>query len=122
MELFKSLPELNHRRQTVSFIHTIATEHDRWLDYLSAKYNKPRAELIAILTPNGSLEREIAILISDSARAKASDMLREREWPDSSSPDLFDRAVYGHWRQLRDAEIKKSAGTVAELKDILKKD
>jgi hypothetical protein len=95
------------------------TEHDRWLGYLADKYNRPRAELAKTLSGKLDLEYEIAVLISESALSKARALIQDREWADDSSTDLYDRAVYGHWRRLRDLEITKNAGAVAEMKTLL---
>ena len=116
------MPELRLRRQTVSLIHSLATEHNRWLDHLCDEYGLPRSELVRMLSAKGALEYEIARLISKAALSKAREMIKERERPDEDSPDLFDRAVYGHWRRLRDAEIARSVGAVAELKQAMRKD
>lgn len=107
------------RQQTIRSIQATASAHSRWLDRLVATYGRPRVELIALLAAPGALEYEIARLISDAALAKARQLLADRERPDEDSPDLFDRAVAGHWRGLRDAEIAASAGTIAELKAAL---
>ena len=115
----RPLRALNQRRQLTNQIHQQVGAHSRWLDRLVATYGRPRVELIALLAAPGALEYEIARLISDAALAKARQLLADRERPDEDSPDLFDRAVAGHWRGLRDAEIAASAGTIAELKAAL---
>lgn len=58
-----------------------------------------------------ALEYEIAHLLSDMAWQKAAGLLAERERPDDGI-DLFSRAVAGCYRQLRDAEIRRSAARI----------
>ena len=100
-------------------LNQAATAHSAWLDRLSDHYRLPRIELIRMLDRPFALEYEIARLISTAARSKAQSLLAERERPDEDSPDLFDRAVCGHWRRLRDAEILASADQLAEVKALL---
>lgn len=93
--------------------------HSAWLDRLSDHYNRPRVELIRLLSPPGALEYEIARLISTAARSHAARLLDERERPDADSTDLWDRAVCGHYHQLRDAQIAASAAQFQEVKSLL---
>lgn len=72
-----------------------------------------------VLSGKLELEYEIAVLISESALIKARQLIQDREWADDSSADLYDRAVYGHWRRLRDAEIANNVGAIAEMKTLL---
>lgn len=114
------LRALARRRSEVGLIHLMATEHDKWLQRLANKYNVPRSRLAAELgaTP-GALEHEIAVLINDAALSRARQLIQEREWPDEGSDDLFDRAVYAHWRRFRDAEIESASAQVAETRALL---
>jgi hypothetical protein len=99
-----------------------AREHSRWLAHLSAKYTRPRAELARLLAAPGALEQEIAQLISDAARTRAAELIEAREYPDDSSPELFERAVVGHYRRIRDARIAAAAPQIAMLRAQLAKD
>lgn len=121
MQPSKGLRALSQRQSQLRLLHLRATEHSAWLTHLATKYTRPRAELVTLFdaTP-GALEREIAQLISDAALAKARELRAAREWPDDSAVDLFDRAVYGHWRRLRDAEMDAHQPQIAELKSQLK--
>lgn len=102
-------------------MQVISREHSRWLGHLSAKYNRPRVEIARLLAAPGALEREIAELISEAARAKASELLTAREYP-SDEPGLFERAIAGHYRRMRDAEIAAAAPQIAMLRAQLAKD
>ena len=100
-------------------LNQAAREPSAWLDRLSDQYNRPRVELIRMLDSPGALEYEIARLISRAARSHAARLLEERERPDTDSTDLWDRAVAGHYRQLRDAQIKASAPQFQEIKALI---
>jgi hypothetical protein len=100
-------------------IHQQATAHSDWLDRLSDHYRMPRMALIRLLDRPGALEYEIARLISTAARSHAARLLSERERPDTDSPDMWDRAVAGHYRQLRDAQIAASAAQFEEVKTLV---
>lgn len=120
MQQSKPLQALLRRRTQVRSIHAVATEHTRWMDRLCEKYSMPRAQLARALSGKGDLEYEIAVLINDSALAKARAIISERgDWPDGDSPDLYERAVYGHWRRLRDLEMAAAGARVAETKALL---
>lgn len=121
MQRSKPLAALQRRRTQVSTIHSMATEHSSWVIRLAAKYGMPRAQFIALMDKApGALEYEIAALISDVALAKAQLIIKERgDWPDGYSPDLFERATYGHWRRLRDQEMAQAAGRLAETRALL---
>lgn len=108
------------RQSQIRLLQTLAAEHSTWLTHLSKKYNRPRAELVALFSATpGALEREIAVLISDAAQSRARELIEARDWADESATDLFDRAVYGHWRRLRDAEMDAARPQLAELKSQL---
>ena len=72
-----------------------------------------------LLSAPGALEHEIAQLISDAALTKARELIEARTWPDDDAVDLFERAVYGHWRRLRNAEMQANQPQIAELKSQL---
>ncbi len=119
MQLSRPLAPLKERQKQLQLIQALASQHSIWLDHLSRKYNRPRVELVQLLSRPGALEREIATLISESALGDARELMQAGDWPNSSSPDLYDRAVAGHWRRLRDAEIKKNEQKMAEIKALV---
>ena len=99
----------------------LTTEHDAWLRRLASKYQTPRAVLCRQLAAPGALEYEIALLIAEAARATAEQLLERRDWPPEGA-DLWDRAVAGCYRQLRDAQYAASEAESKRLLDQLLKD
>lgn len=99
----------------------LTTAHDAWLRRLCQKYGTPRPVLCRQLARPGALEYEIAVLISESAHAEALRLVEAREWP-PEGPDLWDRAVAGCYRQIKDARYAAQEQGSKQLLDQLMKD
>lgn len=114
------MPLSNNSRAPLLPRH-LTTEHDAWLRRLASKYATPRAVLCRQLGRPGALEYEIALLIAEAARATAEQLLERNDWPPEGA-DLWDRAVAGCYRQLRDAKYAAAEAESKRLLDQLLKD
>ena len=112
MPPFRRLPALSPHLTTV---------HDTWVRRLCQKYSMPRAVLCHQLARPGALEYEIAVLISESAHAEALRLVEAREWPPEGA-DLWDRAVAGCYRQIKDARYTAQEQQSKQLLNQLVKD
>lgn len=93
-------------------------QHRPWVERLRQEYSRLPGDILPALAPRYALEDEIARLIDDAARRVAQQLIDDWERP-AESNDLFDRAVAGHWRALRERVRAESIATAQQFRSDL---